>query len=618
MKEGMHRFRTDTRRVLDIVINSLYSHPDVFLRELVSNASDAIDRLRFESLTNPGMEVGEPRITISADASSRTLTISDNGIGMTGAEMSQNLGTIAGSGTRRFLEALSEGIEGPELIGQFGVGFYSSFMVADRVEVVSRRAGEPEPGARWASDGREGFTLVEAPDAPYGTSVILHLREDRVEYLDPAGIRSLVEKWSDYIPHPVVLDQGDGPGSPVINTRTPLWLRQERDVSQSDYDDFYRHRSGDFDPPLSRLVFHGEGTVEFHSLLFIPRHRSLRMLQPDYPGGISLHVRRVMVIRESTDLVPPCLRFLNGVVESPDLPLNISREILQRNQVIRTIARSVTRRVLDWLAALRDDEPETYRLFFDEFGDLLKEGLLTDRDHAEDLARLLLVWTTSTDDGPVSIKALMERLPEGVDRLFYVTGRDREALASSPHLEGIAAEGVEVLLFDSPMDELVIPALGAALGVKLVPLDRESADETLSDDEKRHRDEAAGRLSGLLEFMKDTLGASVREVRVSARLTDSPAMMLAARDDPGESVRSFMKAMRQSVDEVPGVLEINPDHPIVGLMERLFEENRSDGRLEGLTRVVHGLGLLLSGDPPGDPARFCADLTELLTGAGTG
>lgn len=612
MPAGSHRFRTETRRLLDIVVNSLYSHPDVFLRELVSNASDALDRLRFEALTDPGLAAGgsEPGILIRPDAASGTLTVSDNGIGMTADELSRNLGTIAGSGTGRFLQG-ADPASAPELIGRFGVGFYSAFMVAGRVEVVSRRAGSDEPAARWESDGRDSFTVEEAERTVGGTDVILHLKDGMEEYLDPERLGGIIRAYSDYLPHPVMLAMPDGSGGRALNSGTPLWLTPGKDVREGGYDDFYRRLSGSPDAPFSHLSCHVEGAVEFHALLFIPSKRPFEALMPDWHPGIDLYSRRIRILQACPDILPNWLRFVGGVVESPDLPLNISREMLQQSPALRTIGRALTRKVLDWLARLAAGDGDGYASFFGEFGDFLKEGLLADAENRDETAGLLMAWTASNPDRPLLLKGLPSDGPGG-GNLYYVSGPDRKALAASPHLEAARSAGAEVLLFDGPLDELIAPVLSSSLGRRLIALDREEADADLSDEERRRREEASARLSGLLEFMKDVLGGAVGDVRVSTRLDRSPCVVVPGMNDPGGAFRGMMKAMRREIAEVPGILEINPDHGLTGYMMELFETSRSDGRLARCVRLVHQTGLILAGASPSDPAAFAGDVCAAI------
>lgn len=612
------KFKAETRKVLDIVINSLYSHPDIFLRELISNSSDALDKLRFEMLTSPELGSGrEPRIEILPDKDNRTLTVRDNGIGMTGDEMAKELGTIASSGTRGFLEELgkSDAEKTPELIGQFGVGFYSTFMVADKVEVRSRRTGSDEPGQKWTSTGHDTFTLMEEDDIPKGTSVILHLKDDMDEYLESFKLRELVRKYSDFISYPIYLksdDESDLEKEPV-NTQKPIWTRSEDDVSDKEYNEFYRHLSFDPQDPISRLVFHAEGTTEFYSLLFIPSMRTMEMLMPDYKTGIRLFIKKVMIEEEAEELLPRYLRFLKGVVESSDLPLNISRETLQENRTIRTIRKALTGKVLGWLKDMLENDIDKYRKFFNNFGDLIKEGVYSDIQNREELADLLLVWTSRSGDERKSFKKLVEELPEDTDRLYYITGTDRKELASSPYLESVGKSDTEVLLFDSPVDEFMLQNLGEYRGKKLVSLLKEVDEEDLSDAEKAEKKNAEETFAGLLEYIKDQLGDRVEDVRFSPRLKESPCILVSDRNDPGEMLRQMMRSMNQELPDSKKILELNPVHPVIETLQNLYEKDRSGDKLKDYVQILFDLGTVMAGSRPDNPADFGKRVTSLLS-----
>ncbi|NLP05708.1 molecular chaperone HtpG [Candidatus Fermentibacteria bacterium] len=616
MQQKRHRFRAETRRVLDIVVNSLYSHPEIFLRELVSNASDALDRLRFESLTNPDvLEDGRPmEIVLEPDRERGTLAVRDTGIGMTPDEIVESLGTIARSGTRNFLESSSTtgDEQTPDLIGQFGVGFYSAFMVASRVEVRSRRAGSGSVGSIWSSDGSETFTVAETPMDLRGTEVILTMKAGMEEYLDPDILRSLVERYSDYIVHPIVLQVPGSDDRPVLNTRVPIWTRAEKEVSDGEYDDFYRHLARDFDPPLARLVFRGEGTVEFQSLVFIPRSKPLLTLLPDQRGGLGLYSRRVMIMPECPDLLPPYLRFVRGVVESPDLPLNISRETLQKDGTAKQIRRALTRRIIDWLESLSTESPALYSSFFSEFGELIKEGILTDPENREKLSRLLRVWTTLSPDAPVSLSTVAGRLPEGMQGIPYITGTDRARMAAHPSIEAVLNAGGEVVLFDSPLDQLMLQFLTEFEGRKLLPLDREGGWEPGLDSAAGSTEELETRFAGLIEYLQGRLGKRVSEVRLSTRLKESPCVLISDRADPGEALRAVMRAANQEVPEYRSILEINPGHPLVEKMAGLFEQDRAGSELELYAELLLDLAAILGGGRPDDPSRFGRVLTEVI------
>ena len=608
------KFKAETRRVLDLVIHSLYSHHDIFLRELISNASDALDRLRFEALTDESLvdEDHEDRIELVPDKEAKTLTVRDSGIGMDGDEMARELGTIASSGSRSFARLLEENRpeEIPELIGQFGVGFYSAFMVADTVEVFSRRAGTDQ-GYRWRSQGEETFTVKEVDDLPVGTSVVLHLKEDREEYLEAYTLRSLISRYSDYITYPIVLAEPGSDERPVLNSQRPIWTRPEDEVSDEEYNEFYKHLAHMTEEPLDRLTYHGEGVREFHALLFLPKSRQMQMMMPDYKSGISLYVRKVMIKEEAEELLPRYLRFVRGVVESPDLPLNISRELLQSNATVRMIRKALTRKVLSWLGQLRDERIDDYRLLFDRFGDLLKEGVYSDYDHQEELAELLLVHTSGSPDEAVPLKELAEEMPDDIETLYYVTGSDRRELAASPYLEKAKREGREVLLFDSPVDEIMLQSLGEYRDRKLVSLSKES-DEDLTEEERERKETAEEAYGGLLEYMRDTLKEQVRDVRFSPRLQDSPCVLIADRNDPGEAMRSILKAMRQDIPDMKKILELNPNHDLIEKLDHLYENDRSNPELEGSVRMLYDLAVIMAGGRPEDPATFGRRVADLL------
>lgn len=611
------KFKAETRKVLDIVINSLYSHPDIFLRELISNSSDALDKLRFRMLTSPELDTDrELRIDILPDREAGTLIVRDNGIGMTEEEMAKELGTIASSGTRGFLEELArpDGETAPEFIGQFGVGFYSAFMVADRVTVLSRKAGAGEPGHRWESTGHDTFTLRVEEDIPEGTSVILHLKEDMDEYSEGYRLKELVRKYSDFISYPVyVKTEGDGDWEKEpVNSRKPIWTRPEEEVSEDEYTEFYKHLSFDPQEPLGRMVFHAEGITEFHSLLFIPSSRTMEMLMPDYRTGVRLFIKKVLIEEEAEELLPRYLRFIKGVVESSDLPLNISRETLQENRTVRVIRKALTGKVLGWLGEMMENDMEKYRRFFTNFGDLIKEGIYADLEHRDDLADLLLVWTSGSGDLRKSLRTIVEELPEEQDRLFYITGTDRRELASSPYLESVGGSGDEVILFDSPVDEFMLQTLDEYRGRKLVSLLREVDESDLSEAEKAEKKHAEETYSGLLEYMKDQLGQRVEDVRFSPRLKENPCILVSDRSDPGEMIRQMMKSLNQEVPETKRILELNPVHPVVQKLQELYENERSGDRLKDYVRILFDLGTVMAGGRPENPAEFGRRITALL------
>ncbi|MBN1433853.1 molecular chaperone HtpG [Candidatus Fermentibacterales bacterium] len=623
------RFRSETRQILDLVINSLYTHPDVFLRELVSNASDALDRLRFEALRDTGLleEGMELRIRLSVDRESRTLTVSDNGIGMTADEMARNLGTIAGSGSRSFLAMLESerGVDADsavDLIGRFGVGFYSSFMVADEVAVFSRSALERSSGAsEWRSRGGETFTISGSgsPSSP-GTDVVLHVREGMDEYLDEARLRELVRKYSDYVAYPIVMSrQGDEDQAP-LNSMKPLWRRPPDEVSEGELNDFYRHLAGDLEPPLTTISYRAEGATEFNALLFVPSSRPLRMLFPDYRGGMNLYARGILIGEGYEGLLPGYLRFVSGVVECDDLPLNVSRETVQRSGALRLLNRNLTRKVIERLAEVMETSRSRYEEFFESFGDLIKEGIYADPERRGQLADLLLVEASGAEGKPVGLREHAEGLSESDrkdGRLYYLSGMPMDELRRSPHLERLTGEGRQVLLFPGPLDDLVLQVMGSYRGLELVSASRGELDlEPEGDDEaERKLEQASSRCSGLFEYMRDALEGRVKEVRLSRRLTRSPFVLVSDHDDPGPTVRGILNAMKKKGEsplEFERTLEMNPDHPLLETLLALYETDRSGGRLRDYVALVYDLALVADGSRPHDATRMIDRVSELM------
>lgn len=594
--ESTLKFKAETRRVLDIVIHSLYSHREIFLRELVSNGSDALDRLRFEALTREDLLPPDytPEVHVIPDENARTLTVTDNGIGMNRADLTDNLGTIASSGTLKFAAAAASSESAPELIGKFGVGFYSAFMVADRVTVKTRRAGEAK-GWIWASDGCETYTVSEADDLPSGTSVILHLKDEHKEYLDAWRLRSLVTEYSDFVSHPVVLHTKDGKAERV-NTGTPIWLRSEESVEEGEYDRFYSHLTHDGEKPLARIVFRGEGVTEFRALLFIPRERPFEMMMPESRPGVSLFVRRVLVQKEADELLPPYLRFVRGVVEAEGLSLNISRETVQQDREMERINRALTKKIHSKLSDIMKDDPEAYLSFFRNMGDFIREGVCTHAERRTELAELLLVNTTA-NESPEPFTTVAERFPES-SSMPYIAGTDIRELRLSPLLE--SREG-EVLLLDAPLDGFVAEALREFKGRRLVNLSTESAEKELSSEEREKRAESERKFSDLMGKFREILGERVSGIRFSPMLTTTPCVLVSGADDPGETARMMMRAMNRDVTEPRRVLELNPSHPMtVSLDARL----RTGEDITERVNMVLELARITSGLRPENPAAF--------------
>src|SRR6185312_9044027 len=560
-------FEAETSRLLDIVAHSLYSEKQIFLRELISNASDACDRLRYAALTEPNLVEGDAfyRVVLTPVKSSRTLTVADNGIGMNREELIENLGTIARSGTAAFVNSMSGDAKSDlSLIGQFGVGFYSAFMVADRVEVLSRKAGDSE-GWRWSSDGRGTFTVEPGAEVPRGTRITLHLREGDDEYLEPHRLRQIVTTYSDHIALPIVL--ADGSKEDTINTASALWTRPRAEITPEQYKEFYHHVGHGFDEPWLTLHAKAEGTVEYTYLLFVPSAKPFDLFDPDRKTRLKLYVRRVFITEEGTELVPSYLRFLRGIVDSEDLPLNVSREMLQTNPMVARIRQQLARRVLSELSKKATDAADEYANFWDNFGAVLKEGLYEDREQRETLLSLARFRSTARE-GLVSLDDYVAAMKPGQDAIYTITGDNIDLLAKSPQLERLRAREVEVLLMTDPIDEFWLPSVGtfkekpfksatrggAYLDKIALPEDKKDADE---------KPEPPAKLGSLIAIFKLALGEAVKDVRSSERLTDSAVCLVADEGDIDMHLERLLKAHRQLDTTAKRILEINPRHRLI-------------------------------------------------------
>jgi molecular chaperone HtpG len=615
-KKRTMKFKAETRRVLELVIHSLYSNKDIFLRELVSNSSDAIDRLRYLALDDPDLLEGEytPEILISIDKDANTLTVADNGIGMNDEDLKNNLGTVASSGTIKFLEEAATNAIQPELIGKFGVGFYSAFMVADTVTVHTRKAGE-ESGWIWVSGDTEGYTIQPVESVPVGTSITLQMKEDASEYLDNWKIESLVKHYSDFVSNPVFIrkEETDDDGNTQeknsqINTGTPVWLRSPSDVDDAEYNTFYSHLTHDHAEPMDRFWYHGEGTIEFYSLVFIPASRGMDIMIPDRRPGLSLYARKVMIMERAESILPAYLHFIRGVVESPDVSLNVSREMLQQDRVLKTVNKVLTRKILDHFSEMQVQDREKYNKFFDLYGDFLKEGVYSDYERREDLASLLL-FDTSKSEKQTLLTDIVEKLPED-GSIYYLGGASLDELKRSPHLE--SAGDKEVLLLHGPVDILALESLAEFKGRKFVNLASEANEKDLSEEDREIRDKAEKEHSGLIQSIKDILGDRVSGVRFSPRLRETPCILVAAQDDPGEMMKMMMRAMNQDTPESKRILELNPAHPLLASLETLSSAGGSSDSFKDRVEMLLELARVLSGLKPDDPARFGRYVAELM------
>ncbi len=621
MSEEKLEFQAEVSRLLEIVAKSLYSHEEVFLRELISNASDACDRLRYAALTRPELSDGDAyKVRLSVDKAARTLTIADNGIGMNRDDLVENLGTIARSGTLAAMQNLTgDAKKDMALIGQFGVGFYSAFVVADRVEVVSRKAGE-DAGWRWISDGKGAYTVAEADDAPRGTAVTLHMAEGKDEFLEPARLRHIVKTYSDHIALPIVMaaDAEDGKAGEdeTLNRASALWVRSKSDISDDDYKEFYHHVGHAFDDPWLTIHYRAEGTLEYAVLLFVPTMQPFDLFQPERKHRVKLYVRRVFVTDDAPELVPAYLRFLRGVVDSEDLPLNVSREMLQRNPMLAKIRQGVTRRVLGELQRKAEDDPESYATFWEAFGPLLKEGVYEDADQRETLLKLLRFRST-TQEGWVTLDDYVARMREGQEAIYYIGGEDIEALKKSPQLEGFKARGVEVLLLTDPVDEFWTPAVRDYAGKPLKsatrvgtdlsgvpPVDEAEADAA--------DDKGADGIDALIARFKSALEDEVKDVRVSRLLTESPVCLVADENDIDMHLERLLKQHNQlGGGASKRILEINPRHPVIGRLADLVQQG-DETQVADLAHLLLDQARIVEGDQVPDPSAFSRRLMSAL------
>ena len=616
-----HRFKTEVSQLLDLIIHSLYSHQEIFLRELVSNASDALDKLRYLTLTDADFKGAPftPRIDISFDseASPKTLTVSDSGIGMSAAELRDNLGTIARSGTKRFLDAMrkeaKEGAPGDSnLIGQFGVGFYSSFMAADRVEVLSLRAGDDQ-AHRWTSNGRGSYEITPAERTGAGTTVTLQLNDSGAEFASRWQIDSLVKKYSNHIPYPIHLHYTETSGgkseprSEQINAASALWKRPKSELSDSDYFEFYRSLTHDDEEPLHYVHTHAEGTQEYTTLFYVPQKAPPDLYYADYRPGVKLYVKRVFITDDDKELLPTWLRFVRGVIDSEDLPLNVSRELLQRNRVLTGIRNASVKKLLSEFQGLTNN-PERYRKFVAEFGRPLKEGLYQDFANREALLELVRFRTTAHDNDLTGLKDYVGRMQPEQKAIYYLTGERGANLRHSPLLEVYREQNLEVLLMDDEIDAFVIPAIGKYREHELKSVNRSDTADDLETDRSKER---ARKVEPLLKRIKQVLGDEVKEVKASARLSDSPSCIVADESDPTVSMQSVLRALGQEAEQFKPVLEINPDHAIVTKLEALLEEGPEEV-LEDTSRLLLEQALLIEGAQLADPVAFAGRLNRSL------
>ena len=615
-------FQAEARQLLQLMIHSIYSTKDVFLRELISNSSDALDKLRLASYRDKELEVdtADLHIALEIDEEQRTLTVRDNGIGMSRDEVVELIGTIAKSGTAEMLAQLRQARETPgaseeataELIGQFGVGFYSSFMVADRVELVTCKAGQ-HTGVRWESTGEGTYTVGEAPDAPQGTAVTLHLKPEDTDdalhdYANPATVRGIVKRYSDFITWPIRLGEEEEP----VNSRKALWARPQKDVSEEEYTEFYRHVSHDWREPLETIRLAAEGTFEYQALLFLPSHAPMDLFWREARRGVQLYVRRVFIMDDCEALVPEYLRFVKGVVDASDLSLNISREILQQDRQIQLIRKRLVRKVLSTVRAMQEKEPEKYATFWTELGRAVKEGLLSDHENRQAILEICSFPSTHDAERPTTLRDYVARMPEGQDAIYYATGDARAALESSPHMEAFRAKGYEVLLLTDPIYEVwvdAVPSFGDGEAAKPFTSIAKGEVDLGGDDAD---DATREGFDALLTWLGTTLHDEVKEVRLSHRLTTSAAVLVGEPGDLTPTLEKMYRAMGQEPPKVQRTLELNPGHALVTGLRDAYGKRPDDPALADTARLLHGMALLAEGGELPEPAAFVAVLSRQL------
>ena len=625
------QFQTEVSQILNLVIRSLYSNKEIFLRELISNASDAAEKLRFEALSNDALYEGDADLSIrlSVDKENRTLTISDNGIGMNREEVAENIGTIARSGTKAFFESMSgDDVKDSRLIGQFGVGFYSAYIVADRVTLVSRRAGDDaQNGVKWESDGKGSFTIETAEKMDRGTDVILHLKEEEGECLEGFRLRSVISKFSDHISMPVMMlkeifdageddEDGDKEAEPEweqVNTGTALWMRSKSEIKDEEYSEFYKHIAHDFEEPLAKIHNRVEGTNEYTSLLFVPKRAPFDLFTPEQKHGVKLYVRRVFIMDEADKLMPRYLRFIKGVVDADDLPLNVSREILQHSKKIDSIRNANVKRVMTLLEKMAKNDAEDYQAFWDTFGKVLKEGPAEDAANAERIAGLLRFVSTTSGDGAenVSLESYIERMQDEQQKIYYMTADSIAAAKYSPHLEVFKKNDIEVLLLTDHVDEWLVSHLNEYKGKQLQSVAKGEVDlENLkSDEQKKSHKKSSKKHEKFLKRLKKAMGGKVKEVRLSQRLTESPACLVVEDHDMSQNLARVLQQMGQDAPPTIPTLEINLDHPVVSKLKSTQEQQE----FEDLSSVIFDQALLAEGGKLEDPAGFVRRLNGLLS-----
>ncbi|GAA1961213.1 molecular chaperone HtpG [Amycolatopsis minnesotensis] len=627
-------FQAEARQLLQLMVHSIYSNKDVFLRELVSNASDALDRLRLAAYLDKDLEVdtSDLHIDLAVDKAARVLTVRDNGIGMSREDVVRLIGTIAKSGTAEFLKKLKESKEAKDtvasdLIGQFGVGFYSSFMVADKVTLLTRHAGEAT-GTRWESSGEGTYTIETVEDAPQGTAVMLHLKDEDAEdhlfdYTAEWKVKELVRRYADFITWPIRMaaERTDAEGETTtevetVNSMKALWARAKDEATEAEYHEFYKHVSHDWQDPLETIRMQAEGTFEYQALLFIPSHAPMDLFMREHKRGVQLYVKRVFIMEDCEALMPEYLRFVKGVVDAQDLSLNVSREILQQDRQIQLMRRRLVKKVLSTVKTMMADRPEDYGTFWKEFGAVVKEGLLDDTDNRGTILEISSFDSTNDGEKVTTLREYVERMKDGQEHIYFATGRTRSLIENSPHMEAFKAKGFEVLVLTDPIDEMWVDAVGEFDGKRFQSIakgevDLDSEDEKKGDEPEREQQKEE--FSGLLAWLGTALEENVKEVRLSTRLTTSPACLVGDTNDMTPALEKMYRAMGQQMPKVKRILELNPEHALVTGLRKAHEEKADDPGIAETAELLYGMALLGEGGELSDPPRFARVLADRLS-----
>ena len=616
-KKQTHEFQTEVSQLLNLMIHSLYSNKEIFLRELVSNASDAIDKLKFESLSNDKLLEGkqEPSIQIDVDKDAGTITIKDNGIGMTQDEVMENIGTIANSGTRKYLESLDKNqTQDSNLIGQFGVGFYSAFIVSNTVTLLSRKAGDDKAnGTKWTSKGKGEYSIESIELEDYGTTVILDVKKAESEFIDGFRLRGIVSKYSDHITVPIMMIKPSEENETeivyeTINKATAFWMQDKKELTQSDYDEFYKSLTYDFDGPLTQIHNRVEGKLDYTSLLFIPKKAPFDMWEPKRKGGVKLYAKRVFIMEGNEELLPQYLRFIKGVIDTADLSLNVSREILQGSKVVDTIKKASVKRILSELEKMSKNKPEDYAAFWNEFGMVIKEGVVEDFANKEKISNLLRFSSTASDssDQTVSLKDYVGRMNKDQKNIYYVTADNYDAAKGSPHLEIFKQKDIEVLLLSDRVDEWLVANFGEFEEFSLKSIAKGDLEDLDSKEDKKKKEKTVKDYEKVISKAQEILDNQVKEVKVSSRLSESPSCLVADENELGGNMERIMKSLGQDVPETKPILEINPTHPLVMKLKTKVDDD--------IVKVLFDQAVLSEGGQIKEPAEFVKRMNKLMLG----